>query len=186
MQAALRYVRIGDTMLKRIFAALGRSTRLDRRHAITRLFAASGLFALGRNSLAQGTDSADDLRFPGDEPDHLIVYQLNHHDETYREHIFNSIRAMMVNYPDNIHIVVACFAEGIHVLAKKPGRPISEEHLARVRSLNDYGVEFHACGRTVDSLQWTADDIVDFAKLVPVGVADIMELQENNYAYMAW
>lgn len=29
-------------------------------------------------------------------------------------------------------------------------------------------------------------DLVDFAKVVPIGVEDIMLLQEKGFSYMAW
>ena len=36
------------------------------------------------------------------------------------------------------------------------------------------------------SLGWTVDDLLPFAKRVEVGAADIMELQEEGYAYISW
>ena len=49
-----------------------------------------------------------------------------------------------------------------------------------------YGVEFHACGNTMKALKWKADNIVDSAKIVEVGAADLMELQQKGYAYISW
>ncbi|HEY0720889.1 MAG TPA: DsrE family protein, partial [Gammaproteobacteria bacterium] len=75
---------------------------------------------------------------------------------------------------------------GIHILAKSPKRPVSKEISQRVASLVQYGVEFHACGNTMQSLGWTQDDLLPFAKVVEVGAADLMELQEQGYAYVSW
>ncbi len=83
-------------------------------------------------------------------------------------------------------IVVVAFAEGIHVLAREPLRPVSEEIQSRVSSLAQYGVEFHACGNTLKSLNWDESDVVDFAQVVEVGAADMMELQEQGYSYISW
>ena len=63
---------------------------------------------------------------------------------------------------------------------------MKEELRQRVSSLAKYGVEFHACGNTMKSLGWTEDDLLPFAKVVEVGAADIMELQEQGYAYISW
>jgi len=41
-------------------------------------------------------------RFPGDPPEHHIVYQINHAEWEYIEHILNSISAMLTKYEDNV------------------------------------------------------------------------------------
>jgi intracellular sulfur oxidation DsrE/DsrF family protein len=47
-------------------------------------------------------------------------------------------------------------------------------------------VQFHACGNTLTALKLAEADLLPFAKLVPVGAADLMELQEQGYAYISW
>jgi intracellular sulfur oxidation DsrE/DsrF family protein len=47
-------------------------------------------------------------------------------------------------------------------------------------------VEFHACANTMKSLGWTEEDLLPFAQVVDVGAADLMELQEQGYAYISW
>jgi intracellular sulfur oxidation DsrE/DsrF family protein len=36
------------------------------------------------------------------------------------------------------------------------------------------------------TLKWTQEDLVDFATMVQVGAADLMELQEQGYSYISW
>ena len=115
-----------------------------------------------------------------------MVYQLNKADNEYQEHILFSAGAMLRKYGDNVHIVIVAIGPGIHLLGKKPLRPVTEMARQRVESLAQYGVEFHACGNTMKSLGWTEDDLLPFAKRVEVGAADIMELQEEGYAYISW
>jgi intracellular sulfur oxidation DsrE/DsrF family protein len=78
------------------------------------------------------------------------------------------------------------FGPGVHLVAKKPGRPIAEETRARAASLAAYGVEFHVCGNTLKSLHWNGTDILDYATVVDVGADDVMRLQEQGYAYISW
>lgn len=160
-----------------------------RRSALTKLMATSGAVALGAAGTAQAhqTEAAEkEERFPGDPPEHKMLYQLNKDDPEYHVHVINSVGAMVGKYADNIDLVVACFGRGIHVLVKNPARPVDDKIKAKIKSLAEQGVQFHACGRTLTSMNWTADDLLPFAKLVDVGVADMMELQEQNYAYVAW
>ncbi|MCU7836669.1 MAG: DsrE family protein [gamma proteobacterium symbiont of Taylorina sp.] len=162
-----------------------------RRSALTKLIASSGAVAMGVVGTVQAHRAVDadedkEERFPGDPPEHFIVYQFNHAEQEYHQHILGSAGAMIAKYDDNVDIVVACFGKGIHILAKNPVRPVDDAIKEKVKSLAGQGVKFHACGRTLQSLQWSKDDLLPFAILVDVGVADIMELQEKNYAYMAW
>jgi hypothetical protein len=132
--------------------------------------------------------AADDetLHFPGDPPAHKVVYQFNKADEEYQQHVLFSVGAMLRKYGDSIHIVVVAIGPGIHILAKNPERPVSQEIKERVSSLSQYGVEFHACGNTMKSMEWTMNDMISSAKYVEVGAADLMELQEQGYAYISW
>ncbi len=159
-----------------------------RRRLLGGALAGLGVAALGSKNASAQENSAgvDELHFPGDEPEHKVVYQFNQADLGYQDHVIFSVGEMLRKYGDNIKIVVVAFAEGIHILGKQPGREVKEEIRQRISSLAYYGVEFHACGNTMKSLKWTEEDLVDFAKMVQVGAADIMELQEQGYSYISW
>jgi len=128
----------------------------------------------------------DELVFPGDEPAHKVVYQFNKADWEYQESVLFSVGAMLRKYGDNIRIVVVAIGPGIHILAKEPKRAVPPIIKSRVASLAQYGVEFHACGNTMKTQEWGEDDMLPFATVVEVGAADLMELQEQGYAYINW
>ena len=163
-----------------------------KRRLVGGLLASTGLAmaAQSRSTAAATTNQPEEdggeLRFPGDPVDHKIVYQFNKADEKYHTAVLFSVGAMLRKYQDNIHIVVVGIGPGIHIMAKRPKRPVSETIRQRVASLLQYGVEFHACGNTMKSLNWTKKDILESAKYVEVGAADIMELQEQGYSYISW
>ena len=119
-------------------------------------------------------------------PSHKVVYQLNKADPEYIEHILFSVGALMRKYGDDIHIVVTAIGPGIHVLAKKPLRPVPDIVKKRITSLFSYGVSFHACGNTMKSLGWTKKDMLDLAEVVEIGADDLMLLQEQGYSYISW
>lgn len=169
-----------DSVLKKGFDGM-------RRRLLGGALAGVGVAALGGKSAAAQDDTGlDELRFPGDEPDHKVVFQFNHADLGYQDHVIFSVGEVLRKYGDNVKIVVVAFAEGIHILGKKPGRQVKQEIRQRVSSLAHYGVEFHACGNTMASLNWSEKDLVDFAQVVQVGAADLMELQEQGYSYISW
>lgn len=149
------------------------------------------LLGLGSAAAAAAPASAAALarseRMPGDPPEHRIVYQLNHADAEYIEHILNSVGAMIGKYEDNVAVAVVVFGPGIHLLARQPRRPMPAELRQRAASqARDYGVRYIACGNTMKTLGWTAADMVAFAKVEEVGAAVLMELQEQGWAYLAW
>ncbi len=136
--------------------------------------------------LSGTTQAEEELRFPGDPPDHKVVYQFNTADEDTQKAILFSVGAMVRKWGDNISIVVVGIGPGLHILAKNPGRPVSEETRQRVSSLAQYGVKFQACGNTMKALKWTEKDMLPFASVVEVGASALMELQEQGYAYISW
>ena len=164
----------------------------SRRQILAKLFKTGSALAIGTAAVtAQAHQSKEEgaekeERFPGDPPEHLMLYQLNKAEHEYHQHVLGSVGAMVGKYGDNISLVVSCFGRGIHVLVKNPARPVDDKIKEKIRSLAGQGVKFHACGRTLKTMNWTEKDLLPFVTLVEVGVADMMELQEKNYAYVAW
>jgi len=117
---------------------------------------------------------------------HRIVYQCNKADPDYLQHILFSAGELLRKYGDDIEIVIAVFGAGIHLIAEHPLRPVPRELQERAASLAEYGVAFHACGNTMKSLGWADIDLLPFASVVPVGVDDIMLLQEQGFSYLSW
>jgi intracellular sulfur oxidation DsrE/DsrF family protein len=139
-----------------------------------------GLFTLG-NARAHHTETHFE-----DASAHRIVYQCNRAERDYLEHVLFSAGELLRKYGDDVEIVIGAFGPGIHLVGKRPQRAIPHELQQRAGSLADYGVAFHACGNTMKSLGWTDEDLLPFARVVPIGVDDIMLLQERGFAYMSW
>ena len=121
-----------------------------------------------------------------DTAEHRIVYQCNNADPEYLQHVLFSAGELLRKYGDDVEIVIGVFGPGLHLIGKHPQRPIPPELQQRAGSLASYGVAFHACGNTMKALQWTEKDLLPFARVVPIGVDDIMLLQEQGFAYLSW
>jgi intracellular sulfur oxidation DsrE/DsrF family protein len=140
------------------------------------------------SSAADGQSSAeqDELKFPGEETNNKLLYHFNKSDDAYQLAVLNTVRNMLRKYGDDIKIVVSVMGPGIHMLLKDSVRPVSPAVRDQVASLAFYGVEFHACGNTLKALHKDEKDVLDFATTVKTGVADLMELQQQGYAYISW
>jgi intracellular sulfur oxidation DsrE/DsrF family protein len=120
-----------------------------------------------------------------DDAKHKLVYQCNKADQEYIDHVLFSCGEMLRKYGDDIELVIAAFGPGLNLLAKSPKRRILPLHQQRVKSLAEYGVRLQACGNTMKSLRWQAEDLIDEAKIVPIGIDGIMQLQERGYSYIS-
>ena len=129
---------------------------------------------------------SEELRFPGEETNNKLLYHFNKSDEAYQLAVLNTIRNMLRKYGDDIKIVVSVMGPGIHMLLKDPVKPVSPAVRDQVASLAFYGVEFHACGNTLKAIHKEEKDVLDFATTIETGVADLMELQQQGYAYISW
>lgn len=155
-----------------------------RRKLLAALAGIAGGALLSRKAAAQ-QNSAETLRFPGDPTEHNVIYQMNKSSEQYHDAVLFSVGEMLRKYGDNITIVVTAFGPGIHLLGKKPERMVTEKNKQTVKSLAAYGVKFHACGNTMDTLGWNKSHLYDFAEVVQVGAADLLEHQEKGFAYIS-
>ncbi|MGB5305278.1 MAG: DsrE family protein [Gammaproteobacteria bacterium] len=156
------------------------SRSLSRRLVLKSLGLLGGLFAV-RQVQAHHTDTHFE-----EASAHRIVYQCNKADTDYLQSVLFSVGELLRKYGDDVEIVVAVIGPGLHLIGKEPGRPVSEELRQRASSLAQYGVAFHACGNTMKSLGWTDKDLQPYARVVPIGVDDVMLLQERGFAYMSW
>ncbi|HBR96403.1 MAG TPA: hypothetical protein DD979_03370 [Gammaproteobacteria bacterium] len=130
-------------------------------------------------------DDQDSDRFPGDPPEHRVVYMFNKADEAYQTAILNSISALITQYDDNVAIAVVAIGPGLHVLGKIPERPATPSIYERVENLaKHYNVRWIACGNTMHTLGWAQSDIRPFAEYAEVGAAALMALQEDGFAYI--
>lgn len=139
-----------------------------------------GAGMLTNKAQAHHTDSHFDDSSP-----HKVVFQCNKVEPEYLGHILFSAGGMLRKYGNDIEIVITTFGRGVNLLGKKPVRTISKEHRERAASLAAYGVAFHICHSTMKALNWTKDDIADYAKVVPAGAIDLMTLQEKGFSYIS-
>ena len=117
---------------------------------------------------------------------HRVVYQCSEPGPDAYSHLLFSVSQLKQKHGDDIEIVVSCLGPGIHLLAKNPQREVPPGALDKMEYLSLAGVEFHACGNTMDALGWKAADMHEFVTVVPIGAEDLMLLQEQGYAYLKW
>ena len=117
---------------------------------------------------------------------HKVVYQCNKGELSDYKSLLYSVSQMKEKYGDGIDIIMVCHGPGIHLLSKKPRRMVHAEALDQMGYLDTFGVQFHACGNTMNALGWHEEDMHDFVEVVQIGAEDLMLLQEQGYTYLSW
>ena len=152
----------------------------------TRRMALKSIGLLGGLVIAKQVQAHHTESHLDDAAEHRIVYQCNNADPEYLQSVLFSAGELLRKYGDDVEIVIGALGPGLHLIGKLPGHPIPAELQQRASSLAQYGVAFHACGNTMKSLGWEEQDLLPFAKIVPIGIDDIMQLQEQGFTYISW
>lgn len=113
---------------------------------------------------------------PGFDNPRQVVISLSEKDETRVNAILNNVANIQKAYGiDNVQLAVVAYGPGIwSVLADSPVR-------ARVESLQKYGVEFVACGNTLDSIHKTDADLIADVARVQAGLVEIVERRLSGW-----
>ena len=116
------------------------------------------------------------------DPEHKIVIQVSTDDPRMQKIALNNAVALQKTYGlDNIAVEIVAYGLGLSLLTKKSGQA------DRVESLAMSDITFSACGNTMNKVAKKSGKmpvLLEGVGQVPAGVARIMELQEQGYAYV--
>ncbi len=115
-------------------------------------------------------------------PGHKIVIQVSTDDPRTQKIALNNAANLQKHYGiDNVEIEIVAYGPGLKMLTKKSSNADRVEGLA----LSD--ITFSACGNTMAKVAKKSGKmpvLLEGVQQVPAGVARIMELQEQGYAYV--
>jgi len=113
---------------------------------------------------------------------HKIVIQVSTNDPLTQKIALNNAVNLQKHYGmDNIIVEIVAYGPGLNLLTKK------STQASRVESLAMQDIVFSACGNTMKKMAKKTGkqpQLLEGVAKVPAGVAQIMELQEQGYAYI--
>lgn len=113
---------------------------------------------------------------------HKIVIQVSTNDPLTQKIALNNAVNLQKHYGvDNVAVEIVAYGPGLGLLTKK------SEQADRVESLAMQDITFSACGNTMKNVAKKSGKmpgLLEGVQEVPAGVARIMELQEQGYAYV--
>ncbi|MCE5361034.1 DsrE family protein [Candidatus Igneacidithiobacillus taiwanensis] len=117
-----------------------------------------------------------------------VVYQLNQSDPGYVSDILHSAAVVLGHFNNDVDIAIDCFGPGIWLLVKasKQHEHYSQFIREQVSSLHMYNVRFLACEQTMKTIKIGKEDLISEATPVFSGAVELITLQQQGYAYIAW
>ena len=110
---------------------------------------------------------------------HHVVFQISEGDAFKQRIVLNNVSNMLKHYgPDLIQMEVVAYGPGLRLLFR------DNPNSARIQNLMKEGVTFSACANTMAHMHKTVADLVPGAEKIPGGVVQIMERQEQGWAYI--
>ncbi len=155
----------------------------SRRRFLGGLVAASAASAVA--VAAQGQGMGMDMMGPSK---NKVVYQVNKSDSAYILDILHSAAVVLQHYNNDVSVVMDCFGPGIWLLVKPEKSQVRYSKFVeeQVSSLHMYGVEFAACEQTMKTVKLSDGDLIPEARKVFSGAVELITLQQQGYAYIAW
>ncbi|WP_417798389.1 DsrE family protein [Terasakiella pusilla] len=151
----------------------------------TVLMAALVMMAAGQfEAQAQTARLANDTVITDPQPDwdnpRRIVMQVTSKDEAHVNNVYyNAINLQKFYGTDNVKIAIVFYGPGI--------RPILKESAVaadRVKSLQDYDIEFIACHNTMTTIGKKPEDLLPGVRVVTAGIAEIIEKKVEGWHYI--
>ena len=113
---------------------------------------------------------------------HRVVIQVSTDDaRTQTIAVNNAVNLQQAYGMDNVDVEIVAYGPGLSLLTR------NGPQAARVESLAMQNIRFSACGNTMRKATEKSGkepQLIDGVKVVPAGVARIVELQEKGYAYI--
>ena len=138
--------------------------------SIARNFAAAAALVFAASGAAL---AADPIR---------VVYHVNESVQKAPAVLHNI--ANELDAEPNTKIVVVAHGPGIDFLLKGAKDPKGNAFTPEIETLGMRGVEFRVCNNTLKSRHIDRSRVVEDAKIVPSGVAEIAKLESQGYVYL--
>lgn len=114
-----------------------------------------------------------------DKPREVVLGVSSGDDETI-QHVLSTANNVLKFYgPEKVHMRIVAYYHGIRTVLKR-----EKEFAPRVDALQQYGVEFVACGNTMRTKNIQPNELIDGVEIVSAGIAEIIERSAEGAVYI--
>lgn len=127
---------------------------------------------------------SDDVRlaepYPTMEQPRKVVMGISQGDDEAIHHALSTANNILKFYgPEKVHMRIVAYYHGIRTLLKG-----EKEIAVRVHALQQYGVEFVACGNTLDTKKIHDAALIEDVEIVSTGIAEVIERVQEGAIYI--
>jgi len=109
-----------------------------------------------------------------------IVFCITEGDDESIHHVLSSANNVLKFYgPENVEMRIVAYYHGIRAVLKK-----EKEIAVRVDALMQYGVEFVACGNTMQTKKINESDLIEGTEVVTAGIVEMIERVKSGWTYI--
>ena len=115
--------------------------------------------------------------------DHKLVLQISSANPVTQHLVLNNAVNIKKHWGANVKVVIVAYGPGLSMLAMNK----KNKEAQRVASLAESGISFDACHNTMMAIKKKTGrmpHLVKGVKIVPAGLAKIIELEEKGYSYV--
>jgi len=110
---------------------------------------------------------------------HKIVFQFTNANDTLQQKaIVNQLTNLTTHWPNAKYEVV------IHSMGLPFVMTSKSKQMQAIKALRAKGVRFLVCENTMKNQKVTKDQLISEVEYVPVGIAEIVEKQEQGWSYI--
>jgi len=114
-----------------------------------------------------------------DKPREVVLGVSSGDDETI-QHVLSTANNVLKFYgPEKVHMRIVAYYHGIRTVLKS-----EREFAPRVDALQQYGVEFVACGNTMRTKNIQPSELIEGVEIVSAGIAEIIERSAEGAVYI--
>ena len=109
-----------------------------------------------------------------------IVFSIHSADLETINHVLSSANNVLKFYgPENVNMEIVAYYHGIEAVLKK-----NKEIAVRVDALMQYGVNFIACGNTMETKHIKKEELIDGVNIVTAGIVEVTERVQEGWVYI--
>ncbi len=109
-----------------------------------------------------------------------VVMGISKGDSEAIHHVLSTANNILKFYgPENVHMRIVAYYHGIEALLAK-----NKDIAVRVDALQQYDVEFVACGNTMVTKNISSDELIDGVEIVSAGIAEVIERASEGAFYI--
>jgi len=114
-----------------------------------------------------------------DNPRRIALMLSTDDPKTINQLLFNVINIQKFYGIDNVKLVVVAYGAGLRALMKDTS-PVA----SRIRSQQQYGIRFIACGNTMDAIKKKPDSLIKGVEWVQAGLPELVERQLRGWVIL--